>query len=114
MRKSTKKEEKQQQQRILHAALRAALAAAAAICAFQALTSSGSLSPIQMARSVWLRKSDSSSFPSSSTVLGWINADSGPRQMASHETKAPNCAGVNRFTSNMATGCGPTGMSQKR
>lgn len=72
------------------------------------LVSRGSRSPSQVARWVWLRSS------SDATVLGWIKALSGPRLITSQGTNAPNCAGVKRFTSNMATGWGPIGRSQKR
>lgn len=75
-------------------------------------TSNGTLSPIQMARWVWFRNSRSASGTPSSVVFGWTKTESGPRQMASQGMKAPNWAGVNRFTSNMATGCGPIGRSQ--
>ena len=42
-------------------------------------------------------------------MFGWTNAFSGPRLTTSHGMKAPNCAGVNKLTSNIALGCGPTG-----
>ena len=63
----------------------------------------GNLSPIQIARSTWFRSSFSPGLPSSS-VFGWTSADRGPLQTASQGMKAPNWAGVWRFTSNMGTG----------
>lgn len=37
-------------------------------------------------------------------VFGWTRALRGPRFITSHGMKAPNWAGVKRFTSNIATG----------
>lgn len=76
--------------------------------------SSVSLSPIQMARWEWSRSSPAAAATPGSAVLGWTSADSGPRQMASQGTKAPNCAGVSTLTSNMPLGWGPMGLSHTR
>ena len=84
-----------------------ACASAIPFILLKTLTSSGSLSPIHVALCVWSRSPPSSVFGCTSTL-------NGPRFITNHEMKAPNWAGVNRFTSNMATGCGPTGLSKIR